>query len=91
MQKIFETEEISWVKVRKIVGLTVQMNKSGRQTYLNEYEESFIFVSAEIEGGHSLPLDFRGAAHQLQNDVKSIKSWCGNDNIQEQSPLGYFG
>ena len=49
--------ETSRGKVREIVGLLAHMKKSGCTTYLIKYEESLLFSSVEIEGGHGLILD----------------------------------
>ena len=48
------------------------MKKAGRQTYLNEDEESLVIVSTEIEGGHGLPLNCRGISNQFHNIVKAF-------------------
>ena len=55
LQKIFEVGGVLWVNFIEIVKLSVQMKKSGRQTYLNEDEKSLVFVSACIEGCNGLP------------------------------------
>ena len=46
--------------------------------------------SADIEVGHGLSLDCIGVSHKLQNFVKSINTQCGDEYIQEKSPLRYF-
>ena len=85
----FEIRGISWYKVGEIVKCTVQMNKSGQRTYLNEYEDSLVVASANIEGGRGLPLEWRGIEQQLQNVVKSINSQFGDYNIKEKSSMRY--
>ena len=77
-QNIFEVGGISRYKFREIGKLSVNMNKSGRRTYLNEDKESLVVASAEIEGIHGLPFDCPSVAGQLQNFVKAVKSCCGD-------------
>ena len=74
----------------EILNLTLQIKKSGLQTYMNEDEESLVVASAEIEGGDGLPLDCRGVAKQFQRFVKDNNSQCSDNNIQKQSSLSYF-
>ena len=69
--------------MREIVKFTVQKNKAGQKTYLNEDDESLVVASADIEGDHGLPLDCRGVSHQLQNFFKAVKYRCGDYGIQE--------
>ena len=57
------------------------MKKPVQQTYLNEIKESLVMVSTDIEGGHGLPLDCHGVSKQLQNIVKPVKYWCGDNKI----------
>ena len=83
-QKIVEVGGISPGKVREIVKLTVPTKKAGRRTYPNEGEESLVIVSADIEGGHGLPLDCRGVTNQLQNVVKAVKYRWGDNDILEK-------
>ena len=47
-------------------------------------------ASSEIKGGHVLPLDCHGVAHNLQNTVKAVKYPWGDYGIQEKSSLRYF-
>ena len=63
--------------------MTVQINKAGRPTYLNENEGSLLVASAKIEGGHGLPLDCRGVAKQLKDVFKAVNYQCGDYDIQE--------
>ena len=77
LQKRVEVGGISRGNVRGIGNITVQIKKSGQQTYLNEDKESLVVASANIEGIHGPPLYFRGVAKQLQNLFKFIKYRCG--------------
>ena len=65
LQKRVEVGGISLDKVIEIAKLTVRMNKTGQQTYLNEDKESLVIASDDIEGGHGLPFDWRGVTKQL--------------------------
>ena len=76
--------------MRDNLKLTVKINKSGQQTYPNKDKESLVIPSAKIEGGHVLPLYYCGVAQQLQNVIKSIKSWCGDYTIKAKSSIRYF-
>ena len=60
LQKRVEIGGISPGKVKEIVKLTVQMKKVVRKNYLNEYKESLVIVSADIEDGHDIPFDCYG-------------------------------
>ena len=88
LQNIFEVGEILWVKVREIVNLTVQINKSGGRTYLNEDEESLVVASAKIEGGNGIPLYCCGVSQKLQNFSKDINSRCGDYDNPKNYPSG---
>ena len=47
-------------------------------------------VTANIEGGHGLPLECNGVSQQLQNVIKDVKYRCGDYNIQEKLSSRYF-
>ena len=49
-----------------------------------------VVVTADIEGGHDLPLECNGVSQQLQNVIKAVKYWCGDYNIKEKSLPRYF-
>ena len=66
------------------------MQKPGQRTYLNEDKDSLVIASSKIEGGHRLPLDCRGVAHQLQNVVGAANYRCGDNGIIEKSSMRYF-
>ena len=63
LQNRVEAVEISRGKFRSTIGLTAQINKAGLPNYLDEDEGLLVVTSSEIEGGHSLPLDYFGVAH----------------------------
>ena len=44
--------------MREVVKLTVKMKKAGKQTYLNEDQESLVISSADIEVVYGLPFDY---------------------------------
>ena len=60
LQNIVKVVGISRVNGREIIKFTVQMNKLGRQTYLNEDKDSLVFVSADTRGFCCLPFGWRG-------------------------------
>ena len=66
------------------------MKKAGRRTYLNEDEESLVVASANIEGGHGLPLEYRGVAQHLQKISNASKAQCGDYDIKDKSSMRYF-
>ena len=78
LQKRVEVGGISKGKVREIVKLIVQMKKAGQQTYLDEYDESLLVASYNIEGGHGLHLDFHSVSHQFKSIFKAVRYRCGD-------------
>ena len=66
------------------------MKKPGQRTYQHEDEKSLVISSAYIEGGYGLLFDCRGVTKQLQNIVKSIKSWWCDNDILEKSSMWYY-
>ena len=37
--------------------------------------------SAYVQGGHGIPLDSNCFLGQFQSDIKSVKWWCGDNDI----------
>ena len=90
LQNRVEEGDISWGKVRSIIGLIVQMKKSVHPNYMNKDKDLLIVASAKIGGDHGLPLEFRGVAQKWKNLVKAVKYRCGDYDIQEESSLRYL-
>ena len=71
--------------VREFLELSEPMKKTGRPTYLINEKLSLIFSDADIEGGHGLPLGSNYLLGQFHHAIKSVKCWCGDNDI-----LNYF-
>ena len=57
------------------------MNKIGLPTYLGNENDYLMVVSAEIEGGHGLPLGSNYLLEKFQNVIKAVNFWCGDNEI----------
>ena len=60
------------------------MKKGCRQNYPEEYKESLLVASDEIEGGNGLPFDCCGLAQKLQTIFKTLKSYCDDYIIKDK-------
>ena len=68
-------------KVRENVGLSAPMNKVGCPTYLGSEKGYLIVAAADIEGGHSLPLEINSLLDKLQHVIKAVNLQCGDNDI----------
>ena len=66
------------------------MNKIGRPTYLSNDKEYLIVAADDIEGGHGPPLDSNYLSEQLQQAIKAVKCWCGDNYILKNTAPQVF-
>ena len=57
------------------------MNKIGIPTYLGNKKESLRVADDKIEGGNVIPLYSNSMFDQLQLVIKTVKLWCGDNEI----------
>ena len=57
------------------------MNKIGLLTYLSNDKESLIVAADDIEGGNGLIMDIIYILDLWQIVKKSVKCWCGDNEI----------
>ena len=57
------------------------MNKIVLPTYLSNEKEYLIVAAVDIERVHELPLDSNYLLEKLQRTIKTVKLWCGDNEI----------